>query len=468
MMNTTLHWLSRPLIFALALMLIIGAGLPTPTRAQSDAETVWYWATTPEGWVAYTLDGRMNLLLADSTLIEGSFGGSRLTNQTALLGGQDEYYYATSETIKAFPHTSVFEYMTASEYRYPFLLRWATETPEIGGAVLNVETGETQELRDTLMIYPSPRFLPDGHTLRYVSFERPVNPSVYNTTLWERDLVTGEEKALLRFENTGQPFVVTDLNGENWWVALDLDTELQQFGRVETYGDNINPDFTDLVRQASGMTIDDSYFSYDRNCVANCEINVYPLGRIGIDSFTYQLPPSVSGPGSIHLFPDDSLLYYGWRGGSSGPIWLLETNGNNIQLGWFDPYVMGRLEYSEDGRWAAALEPLENGGYQYVLWYLPRREKVFAAQLERPQAAFQGDTVLIYEQNHEYAVYWRGANQAVDLRNFPSNAFYIVGDEGKLLYEALEGGIYLFDPKTYTSTLLVPNGHACCDFYRTY
>lgn len=450
------------MLIACLLLALVAALSPTPTRAQHDPATVWYWATTPEGWVAYTLDGRMNLLLADPALIDGDFGGRRLTNQTALLGGQDEYYYATSETIKAFPHTSVFEYMTASEYRYPFLLRWATETPDIGGAVLNVETGETQRLRDGMLTSPAPLFLSDGYMLRYVTIEE----TTYKTTLWERDLFTGVDKMLLEYE--GKSYIVTIPNGEQWWMAYNYDSETGQFKDVMTYGDNINHNFTELILQSSGTVYDNSYFAYDKSCVADCELRVYPLDRIGIDSFTYQQPPSEFLPSDVHLFPDDSALYFAGPATKGGSIWLLETNGNNIQLGWFDPHVMGRLEYSEDGRWATALEPLENGSYQYVLWYLPRREKVFAAQLEHPQAVFQGDTVLIFENTREYAVYWCGATEAVDLTQFPSNAFSILGDEGKLLYEALEGGIYLFDPKTYTSTLLVPNGRACCDFYRTY
>ncbi|KAB2863179.1 MAG: hypothetical protein F9K46_06135 [Anaerolineae bacterium] len=146
---SSLHWLSRLLIFALALMLIIGAGFPTPTRAQSDAETVWYWATTPEGLVAYTLDGEINLVLPSNELAGVSFSARPLTETLTLLTSKTISYLMTPDevinTFTAQQYPYLYYGGTGETYSRPYLIIWSEE-PTRWVRILNTETGESQEL----------------------------------------------------------------------------------------------------------------------------------------------------------------------------------------------------------------------------------------------------------------------------------------------------------------------------------
>lgn len=488
--TTSLHWLSRALIFALALMLVIGAGFATPTRAQNETETTWYWATTPEGLVAYNPTGEINLLLAGSDLQTLLLAGFRTSSQTALLWDHATFYQVSeSAVLQTYPMISMFFNFQFVTYRHPYMTLSNGE-PEGPGYVLNIETSEIKQLSGGDLLWYPPVILADGHTLRYVSTDPvpyPEHDGVFS--LRELDLETGQEKVLLADDADDGPIpdVVHSPDGEQWWMASDYDRDNGVFRRIQTFGVT-DQQYTDWFQQNHAFVSDDQIWHFNIPCVDDCRVDVFSFDDI--PPFSIQLPTMLVTPNSylqfyvhaIYRFADDSVILNAYIDGIASDVvsrfWLPSMNGSDgewLELGWLrlqegTNTVWDSQNFSEDGRWALALNKTDDGKVSARLWRLSHREIAFEIPLAEHQSVtwrHSGETVFIYVMDA-----WAKRVQTVILRGMGNGPYYLdatwnffeILADGSILYERLPGsqstqGIYRLEGNNFNQhTLLVPDG----------
>lgn len=461
--TTSLHWLSRPLIFALALMLIIGAGFPTPTRAQNDSDATWYWATTPEGIVAYTLDGEINLVLPSDEFANVSLTERHLADNMTLLASRKMLYVVTPKkiiNIFAGDYSSRTYFGGTGEiYSHPYLIIWSV--PSRWGVVQNVETGERHELKD---VASDPRLLSDGQTIRYVAEEYSVYLALTDRNLIEYSLVTQGETVLYSFDLAkGSPFIASSDDGMLWLIGYTPDLQNHTFAQIDTVGD-ISQVFIDWLLRGEA-TIDDNYVvAFDKNCNMYCSVRLYPFNSNEV----YQiLLPGLASPPPLHITPFSDGSYFiqdfigntlwGWyrtRQGDLNSVGIMRPNGASI---------IPNIPYTQDEHWVLALADTY---HEYILnlWDLQTARIVVGIPIDkasehRYSILSNQDTVLLKRDNKAWKVFDSTDNTLVDIRNEQNDYFHVL-PHGQLLFEAPEGGIYLFHANTEATTLLVPKGSA--------
>ncbi|MBZ0315737.1 MAG: hypothetical protein K8L91_04900 [Anaerolineae bacterium] len=491
MMKTTLHWLFRPLIFALALMLIIGAGFPTPTRAQSDPETMWYWATTPDGIVAYTPDGEVNLILADTQLQHTKLTAYRTSAETALMWNDTVFYQVSQNAVlQTYPMIPIFLEYQSIIYRHPYLVLYNND-PSLVGYVLNIETSEITLLSGMELRW-SPVMLADGHTLRYISTDLPT-PYIQDELVYslrERDLVTGQEVVLVTGDNTKAPSLPEILHspdGEQWWLANNYDNEQAAYTTIQTFG-VVNPSFTDWIKQGRATIRNNQLWVFSEQCEIACTLEVYPFD--GGTPYTVKLPDLAIAPHphmrfsirAVQKLMDDTVILNAsvQAIGSNVGTWLWIPIENNTDGEWLE---LGRVSsdeislriwggtFSESDRWALAFNLNEDDSATLRLWRLSHREMVFkmvVAGQQNIRWQHAGETVVIhivdYANDSAQTVILAGIeNGPYYFTDATWNFFEILAD-GSVLYERLPGpestqGIYRLGGSDLNEhTLVVPNG----------
>ncbi|MBZ0315738.1 MAG: hypothetical protein K8L91_04905 [Anaerolineae bacterium] len=461
--TTPLHWLSRPVIFALALMLVIGAGFPTPTRAQNDPETIWYWATTPEGIVAYTLDGEINLVLPSNEFATTRLSSHFLSDNKTLLASYETFYVATpNEILLRFPQISssnMYLY-EALIYAYPYVVLWDPIRVK-NGVVLNAETGQTSLLQiDPL----TPRILADRHTLRYVGGLYSSDNIRISTHIFEYDLVSHTETSLYEFE-TDEGWAYSSADGVVWLIGYEYDYEQHTYSRIDTVGD-VSPVMIDWLLQGQAVIEENLVIAFDKNCRASCSARLYPLNTDEV--YRIILPHLTTPPPQLFTtFSNGSYFVQDFVGDTLFE-WIYTPTGDVVSLGITGQPglpIIPSYPFTEDQNWSLALEDLYDK-YMLRIWDLNKLAISLEIPIEKSaehlyKIESNANTILLKRDNKAWQVYDASEKVLVDISNYRDRFFQILPN-GQLFYEAPEGGIYLFDAKLQTMTLLVPNGRAAC------
>ncbi|NDJ77017.1 MAG: hypothetical protein GYB65_12245, partial [Chloroflexi bacterium] len=338
-----------------------------------------------------------------------------------------------------------------------------------GGAVLvNLDARTVDALAGTNDLYygweSNVRFSEDGRYLRYAS------ETEDEWTLWERDLQTGQERAVYAdYPGTG------DRYGENWLsfrrveVGDDYVTRYVQvtLDGNETILASITDD--DAVKTTIRME-PDGLISYDRNCLSDpgnemgCTLEYTPFD--GSDPLVYMLPGDVAARDSsprlfpllydthllieLHIREDESSRRY-------TEYWLLESDGAALFLGY-----NGRV--LADGRIVMASERIaeeDDETWPYRIWDTDAMAYT-AAVVGTPDygapglevVEFYNGIVFIEDLSDWRSSVYRFADQSafsLPLGWYP--VFHLLPDGTTFVLD--RNGLYHYDPATDTITPLL-------------
>jgi hypothetical protein len=443
----------RFLILPLCLgLLLMGVSAKiTPIDAQE--ATTWFWATTPDGIVAYNPDGQVNLLVESLQFLNATLSGYRFGPDSALLQDDENFYWVTSDSARKFSiDWRIGDYsLQPTDFRSPYVLMSTPQTT-VASVILNLRNFRVTPLAGNAIL---PRYLPDGETLRYITYQRE-NSQIIGTTLWEIDLATGYQTIL--HEHAGRPNVMYSTpDGLQWWLVYNFRPSDPTVAEVVTIGDP-NPEYTEWIA-AGTAHISDEWLFHVLPCPDQCTTEAYLLSQT--PHLRFELPTNQVIFRNLYHFPDDSL----WLSTYSKDI-LLDPTGKAIDLGEV-------RSFSRDGRWAVAYSPSNSFlefPYEFHIWYLPYRAIMFELQIDWFIADIQffentvfvsvEDRDFIPEKYGSHIVAWRdydsptgGAN--VTFPDLPGTFFQPVHD-GNILYVAPEFGIYLYSASQNVLTELVP------------
>lgn len=436
----------------LGLLFLVSVGVPSkPIDAQENTPSFWFWATAPDGIVAYNPDGQVNLLVESLQFLNATLSGYRFGPDSALLQDDENFYWVTSDSARKFSiDWRIGDYnLQPTDFRPPYVLMSAPQTA-VASVILNLRNFQVTALSGNAIL---PRFLPDGETLRYITYQRE-NSQIVGTTLWEINLATGYQTIL--HEHAGRPNVMYSTpDGLQWWLVYNFNVNDPTAAEVFTIGDP-NPEYTEWMAAGTAYVIGEWLF-HSPPCPAQCATEI--LSLTSSSPLRYEVPYSLYWPTSFHHFSDDSI----WLHSYSDAIFQ-DTNGKIFELGNIR-WITGSL-FSEDGRWAVAGSPT----WETInVWYLPYREVMF----ELPRDSFDTNVqffdntvfVTIPEQSYQPRKFppliaWRdydspNGGMSVRLPDLPGTFFQAISD-GNVLYVAPEHGIYLYSASQNTLTELVP------------
>ncbi|MBZ0318737.1 MAG: hypothetical protein K8L91_20145 [Anaerolineae bacterium] len=437
----------------------------TVKARQTDTE-VWYWAYNDSQIIAYTVNGQTKTVYEKA----GEFGeqelwGKRLASDRVILSNRSNVMRLLigPDDVLDIANSEWVSYFFPVDYHRPYLIGVSGGPGYVPFKITNIETGRAHQLNGYLLdLYyePSvgkPIFLPNSDSIRYFSMAERGGSQGNIGTLWELDLVTGEEKILATI-----PFVPTRYfaspNGSQWWFFRHTNTEKL----TVTFG-SITPETTELL--ASGLNLWGEYVVDYRTenillySIANDETLSYPM--IPHNLYIY------------HLYSDQSLLVVD----DSFEIWQLDPAGTAKSLGWLplvwvDPfeYQMGGEGFlSNDGRWVL-VSAVDAEKQPVQLWDMERREVVLEALFGgNVLTRFTDELVLIRdipdgrETSEKASAYLINKDQTIILPEATTGHWIDVMTGSKLLYEEYgnlaerQPGLYAYDIFSETFTLLVPD-----------
>lgn len=446
---------------AVLLSLVMLVGFVAPIHAQeNENDELWFWATTPAGLVAYTLDGQINVLIDDRARSEALYQGTRLSVETAILYEDDSHTLSlvSSETVATTPLDEIFDVFQPHQYRHPYVL-FSGARPFPAAGILNVETTEISPLTGYVNPAMPPLVFVDDTTVRYYSYAEPAPGRETPSTLWERDLVTGEETALLEFAYPSFR-VFYSQDGEQWWIAGKSNTETRQFEEVTTFGE-VNPAITSLLQDMGTSGAFETLLTIDLSCEVDCPVTATSIGGA---TFTFTLPtnnglspqiPARTSDGSLlilHLVEEETL-------------YRLDPSGNLTELGIIDVTSMPfSFQLASRTRWLVVLGQGEDNDPEtrtYRLWDVETGQLITEAPLENFIFTNPADdSVLVF--NGSQRMFYTVAT-VYDLSSYKGRFFQPLAN-AQVLFETLPSatemahGIYVYDAPSDTFNLLVPEG----------
>ncbi|MBI5929023.1 MAG: hypothetical protein HY862_06930 [Chloroflexi bacterium] len=441
----------------------------TVKAQQTDAE-VWYWAYNDSQIIAYTADGKSNVIYeAEGAFVDSQLEGLRLSSDRAWL--LDNYNQDFPPLLDPYMALSLSDGIYPQSYEHPYLVLTQGGPTIRKGFVYNVETQEIRQLTDWLVAnyfgydkHQKPQFLADGHTLRYYSVKENSAPEWDEGTLRELDLTTGNETTLLNI-----PFLATDFyaseDGEQWWFpkgSFDGDYEA-----VMTFGPP-NPQITSLMKNGDGYFRMGHLVVYDLHS-GNAALSLYPLS--GEAPITYNAPTNQLD--FSYLYLDGRLLV----GDDFWQQWLLSPQSDPIPLGAVPLPMIDDIEYrysgdgefSADGRWVIT-RGWETSLYQ--LWDMEQGIIVLEESVdpELMVAQYTAERVLLRKRNRQIEIsgevgilYLAEERRIIYLPDAPTGRWWDILPDGRLLYEEeptseiRTPGIYIYDVATEEFTPLLLN-----------
>jgi hypothetical protein len=188
------------MIFGLVITALLATSGTVGAR-QGEADTeIWYWAYNDSQIIAYTLDGQSRVIYeAEGAFVDRRLEGLRLSPERAwLLDNYNQNFPPLLDSHGALSPLGAGVYPQVYEHPYLVVAQIGFNPRE--GFVYNMETQEIRQLTDRLVRnyyadgqHQTPRFLADGHTLRYYSVNEASLEASNKGTLWELDLLTGNE-----------------------------------------------------------------------------------------------------------------------------------------------------------------------------------------------------------------------------------------------------------------------------------
>lgn len=455
---------------------------PTPT---SDA--AWTWVNTDSQIVAIHPDGTTNIIYdqPDRFLDRNLLGWRLSATQGLLLLNEDDfniYMVVTRHEVQIVPLDVPMSGWPV-EIQLPYVLvmsHGSHNTPY----VLNIETLEVQALTGYMPAWESEglRFLPDGETVRYLSYDEELNDS--GVTLWERNLTTGEETALLSQDHTPVSSIVrgnfsvslednlallASPDGQAWWLAdgwtPNHDTPAETDGSyqtLQTFGDTderITEALYDglIWSKGAGWVI-----AYDSSCNPDCarEFSAYALSGGGTITYRNVEPDTV--PTQIRTMTSEGQLL---GTDAQGRLWLYDAD-SAAYLGSYSRTTGDYAEFHEfNGRWILTEQVLEGDERLYQLWDVPSHQVVFEQTASLGfYPKYQADRVLLCQYQTQCFLYDAATQQTFTIPgDFADYRFDLLSNT-RVLFEVgpdsagLASGIYLLDVAIGESQLLVPAG----------
>ncbi|MBI5929028.1 MAG: hypothetical protein HY862_06955 [Chloroflexi bacterium] len=435
----------------------------TPTSVSSiDDELLWFWATTPDGLVGYSLDGQVNLLLDDPALATGNFEAWRLSSSTALISEhqRQKMYLVDTKAMYLLDNGSYesFDRLEPQIYKHPYLVLFINAGYS-SAFVVDVDQKTVSPLSGQIRFPESkPVILSDGKTLRYFSYLVSASDPQAKDALLERNLQTNEE-ILLIAQNTFDVFRSWD--GEQWWIGGQFNGDTQMLNEVFTIG-AVNPEITELIRKKIAVVRDKWAITFDPQCTSDCEFNI--LSLTGQNLYHFTLERAGAQPPFVRAELSNNRLLVLVDEYQNGTLYVLNSSGEVTELGFLPYGGIDGAFHSSNGRWViTSTEPIDPTNYQ--LWDLEQMEIVgnYAAD-HYISTYFASEFVLTYSDYSIARLYDARTGQEIDLSHY-SGRFFQLLDSGQMLYEILPdsdlpAGIYLVDVFSNTTTLLVPMGQA--------
>lgn len=459
-------------MWILLLVFLLGLFESAPSQAHNNLfRPEWYWATDGHHIIAFTLDKRVKVLYEnqqDQAAFEVK--GWRLGRDQALLWlSNNQVAIAESDTIRFAPLQQDFPAAFVPHrvtYRAPYVLARGYDDGQPLVFVLNMESGDLQQLTGGLKYYADIRFLDDGHTLRYFSVPDYVRYAEFGEpvagTLLERDLQTGREIVLAKAPES-VAIAYGSRDGEQWWIpdgkwGRSPDSVPYTYTDVITVGP-VDPTYTEWLHSAFTHIKDDALLRLE-NCLSQCIYQVHFLD--GYDSFSFMLPTPQDSPilRLIGRTSDGGVLVR-----STGGLWAISPQ-HVLFLGDPDNYY---FDVSPDGRWVI-LTDWATDPPTYRLWDMTNQSLAFESEVGwnatqfNPSlfffVLFDPDGVLIWAPG--LTTFYGGHTRTrYDLAPYLMSGELIeIPDDEKYLYteSRAEDGILrinVYDSSTQTSTLVM-------------
>ena len=326
------------LLVLIAAVVILGVSVAV---AQSDemAERWFYYANVNDGITAYNLAGE------NRVLIESGAGRFRplfeLDGQrwlaTIEMDGVSGLFILTPDGP-----VQLNAPMDINFFSGPVVARSGShlvilESPTFGrrpAALIDLDAQAVEPLTGLIWYTGydfTPTFSADGNLLRYFSA---ASMDETEWTLWERDLSTGDERALhtITYDSQGGPLLIPDEFGERW-LLREIDRENDRFVHTLLFSDGSTEVISDTPRDEVHFLhlVENYVVDYDFLCEADCTLVIWSLD--GGDPVNYPLPDRllqqtlgvlrhdevdgsifvVAGDEYWHLDPDGTSQFLGYR-----------------------------------------------------------------------------------------------------------------------------------------------------------
>lgn len=478
----------RPLLLIPLLFGFILTRFPADTPPQPiTSDAAWTWVNTDSQIVAIHPDGTSNIIYDQPNrfLDRNLLGWHLSATQGLLLLNEDDfniYMVVTPHEVQIVPLDVPMRGWPV-EIQLPYVLvmsHGSHNTPY----VLNVETLEVQALSGYMPAWESEglRFLPDGETARYLSYDEVFNDS--GVTLWEHNLTTGEETALLSQDHapvssiTRGNFPVSlednlallaSPDGQAWWLADGWipysDTAAETDGSyqtLQTFGDTDERITAALYNgliwsKGAGWVI-----VYDSSCLPDCsrEFSAYALSGGGTMTYRNVEPDAI--PTHIRTMTSEGQLL---GTDAQGRLWLYDTD-SAAYLGDYSRTTGDYAEFHEfNGRWILTEQMLEGDQRLYQLWDIFNGRVVFEQTIKSSfYPEYQADSAILCQYQAQCFLYDAVTQQTFPLPADFANYRFDLLSNTRVLFEIesdsteLSPGIYLLDVTTGESQLLVPAG----------
>ena len=429
-------------------------------RVAQPVET-WYFGQVRGDLVAYTAAGTQQPVAPDFGELRA---GWRFDEHTALFLSTDSadvthLYRATQDeateiAVPGDPDLTNLRVVLDRSGDYALLwVRTPGQFPSMG-ILVNVPAGTAEVLTDR--VAREARF--DGSVLRYISVDEE-----FNWSLIERDLSSGEERAIHSFSTEANvlPFISANVNGSRWVYAMGVNRVF-----VSTL---VNADGTTEVleggtpEQATAwMLFDEALLSYPILCQTDCLLTMHE----GETRTEFTLPEGSPNIAVLaHPTPESLVIA---REGNA--LLKLAVGAEPFSLGEYNPVSMligSDNLLSPDKRYLFSVIESENSVQEtrFLVTNLVSGNNVFAgagATATQVQWFERGFVVTLYGRDTTATAYYYEGQASLDLPNRDAGTYFDILPDGTLLYalnrdEPAIGaaGIYRYTPADESYTLLV-------------
>jgi hypothetical protein len=436
----------------------------------------WYFATLWIGHgplVAFTVDGDAAILIEEE-IDSGRVDSWRYDQQSGLalisINGEEGLYHLTPQEailLQRPPQIDdadgVSHFIRIANSGPYVVIATDPTSPAAPAMLINLETNNINLLNGNVSkFWPAPAFSEDGKYLRYISW----NPEEYENyrdapwTIWERDLISGEEQAA---HNVTDAYgsIAAGHYGENWLYRInDHDAELITY--TVYHPDGSSEVFAEIEtvdnRPAVVYNIYKNHmFAFDPQCETDCQVTFSPLN--GGDSLTVTVPEFEYPFRPQSLVEDSHLIALVNRG-----LWFLGKDGTSELIGfWVLNQVFSEEIISPDGRFVLAINSPDNDANKFLVWDSQTQSLVVEGEMQVGALITYFDHGFLASNGgmRNFAYYNYADDTLLWLPEVEAGGRYVdVLPDGRLLYlqhgtsEQREIGVYVYDPNTDTYTFI--------------
>jgi hypothetical protein len=436
----------------------------------------WYFATLWVGkgpLVAFTVDGDATILIEEE-IDSGRVDSWRFDQQSGLallyVNGKEGLYHLTAQEAILLQLPPQIDDADGLSHFIPIansgpyvVIATDPTSPAAPAMLINLETNNINLLNGNVSKFrPAPAFSEDGKYLRYISWD----PEEYEDyrdapwTIWERDLISGEEQAA---HNVTDAFgsIAADHYGENWLYRInDHDAELITY--TVYHPDGSSEVFAEIETVDNRIAVvyniyKNHMFSFDPQCETDCQVTFSPLN--GGDSRIITVPDLEYPFRPLSWFGDSHLIALVDR-----ELWFLGEDGTSELIGFWSPRQLFSEEIvSPDGRFVLALFSPDNDSDKFLVWDSQTQSVVVEGEMQVGALItyFDHGFLATNGRMENFAYYNYADEKLIWLPEVQAGGRYVdVLPDGRLLYLQLrtsqqrEVGVYVYDPNTDTFTFI--------------